>query len=524
MSGNYKGSLVQSDSFTILREPTEAKSNNVDIAAIGMQQTIIDKTVSSLCPICLKIVQAHIFEETGKVFMEKYCEDHGDFREIYWSDASLYKKFFKYLTIGHESDSSAAEQIGCTLDCGLCKNHITSTLLGIVDLTSRCNMTCPICFADAGGDQYEPSLDQIKIMLQNLRAEEPVPCPAIQFSGGEPTLRDDLPQIVAMARQMGFAQIQIATNGLRLASNFNLCKALQRNGLNTIYLQFDGVTSEPYLALRGQDYLPIKLKAIENFKKANQTSVILVPTLVKDVNDHQVGDIVRFASKNSNVIKGINFQPVAFAGRIDSKDKEREKKRITIPDLFSLIEKQTNNDITKDDFYPVSFVVPISQLIAAKCGFPQPSFTVHPCCGAATYVYKSNGRLIPITRFIDVEGLLENLKYEVENYDGSRFGKLKMKGRILRDLPSFVDDNHAPADLNITRMLLGVFRNGTRESIREFHLNSLFVGVMHFQDVYNIDLERLQRCGVHYSLPNGKIIPFCAYNTIHRLKNNFLKD
>jgi len=143
-------------------------------------------------------------------------------------------------------------------------------------------------------------------------------------------------------------------------------------------------------------------------------------------------------------------------------------------------------------------------------------FTVHPCCGAATYVYRSNGHLIPLTRFIDVEGLMERIKTEVENFNGSSFSKLRMSGMILKELPKFVDEDLAPSDINITKMLISVFRNGTRDSLREFHKKTLFVGTMHFQDAYNIDLERLQRCGIHYALPDGKIIPFCAYNIIYR--------
>jgi uncharacterized radical SAM superfamily Fe-S cluster-containing enzyme len=523
VSGHNEGSVAQTDSYTFLRRPQVDNTKGKELITTDMQENHINKIVSSLCPICLQVIQAHIFQEDNQLYMEKQCEVHGDFCEIYWSDATLYRKFNNYFWDGNGIVNSKSEQLGCPFDCGLCKNHLTSTLLGNIDLTSRCNMACPICFADAGDSHYEPSLDQIRTMLENLRAEKPVPCPAIQFSGGEPTIRDDLPQIVAMARMIGFAQIQIATNGLRLASDLALCKALESNGLNTVYLQFDGVTPDPYETLRGRDYLSVKLKALENFSEVSQTSVVLVPTLVKGVNDHQIGDIVRFASNNLNVVKGINFQPVAFAGRIDSD--ERAKKRITIPDFLNLLEKQTNYEITKEDFYPVPFVVPISQLIAAQFGSPQPIFTVHPCCGAATYVYKMNGKLTPINRFINVEALLECIRKEVGNFEESRLGKLKLKGRIIKDLPRFVDKDHAPKDLNITRMLLDVFRSGSKEPLREFHDNSLFIGVMHFQDAYNIDLDRLQRCGIHYALPDGRVVPFCAYNTIHRpgAEKNFRK-
>jgi uncharacterized radical SAM superfamily Fe-S cluster-containing enzyme len=375
-------------------------------------------------------------------------------------------------------------------------------------------MACPVCFADAGEGSFKPTLEQVESMMLNLRRELPVPCPAVQFSGGEPTLREDLPEIVAMARAMGFAQIQIATNGLRLASSLQLCQKLQKSGLNTVYLQFDGVTPEPYMAVRGRDYLPAKLKALDNLRAAGQTSVVLVPTLARGVNDLQVGDIVRFAAQNLDIVRGVNFQPVSFAGRIASE--ERAKKRITIPDLLRLIEGQTAGEVAREDFYPVPVVVPISQLLEAESSSPQPVFAVHPCCGAATYVYRFNGHMIPITRFIDVEGLLERIKREVESFDGSSLGKLKMKGMILKELPKFIDEEKAPRDLKVAKMLISVFRNGTRESLTEFHSRTLFLGSMHFQDAYNMDLERLRRCGVHYATPDGRIIPFCSYNTLHR--------
>ena len=192
--------------------------------------------------------------------------------------------------------------------------------------------------------------------------------------------------------------------------------------------------------------------------------------------------------------------------------------RITIPDLLALVEDQTDNQITREDFYPVPFVAPIPDLIALATGCPQPKLTVHPCCGAGTYVYSSGGRMTPITRFIDVEGLLEKIAEEVQGFDGTLQGSLKMKGMILKDLPRFVDRAKAPRDLSILKLLLRVFLNGTRESLIEFHNNALFIGAMHFQDLYNMDLERLQRCAIHYSLPDGRIIPFCAYNTVHRFR------
>jgi 7,8-dihydro-6-hydroxymethylpterin dimethyltransferase len=484
------------------------------------QPLIKERTVSSLCPTCLKVINARIFQEGEAVLIDKRCEEHGDFRDTYWSDVTLYERFMSYWIDGSGIDGSSQARQGCPFDCGICENHKTGTLLGNIDVTSRCNLSCPVCFADAGDSSNEPTMDQLRAMMQILRDQKPVPCSAIQFSGGEPTMRDDLPEIVALARQFGFFQIQVATNGMKLASSPNLCGDLVRNGLTTIYLQFDGVTPEPYKTLRGRDLLPMKYQAIENLRAAKQMSIVLVPTLAKGVNDGQVGDIVKFAFSNSDVVKGVNFQPISFAGRSDQM--ERAKKRITIPDILALLEDQTDNEITRDDFYPVPFVAPISSLISAETGVPQPSLTVHPCCGAGTYVYRVNGRMIPITRFVDVEGLMESIKEVVQDYDGSRLGRLRMNGMILKGLPKFIDESRTPGSLNLTGLLLSVFRDGTWESLTEFHNNSLFLGIMHFQDSYNMDLERLQRCGIHYILPDGRIIPFCSYNTVHRsrLQNN----
>ena len=199
--------------------------------------------------------------------------------------------------------------------------------------------------------------------MRTLQGKKPIPCPAIHFSGGEPTMRDDLPKIIELAKEMNFSQIQLATNGVRLAKSTEYCKRLKDTGLNTIYLSFDGVTQEPYLENVGFNALSIKKKAIENCKNFGPDSFVLVPTLEKGVNDSQVGDIIRFAAENLDIIKGVNFQPIAFTGRVNQF--QREKKRITIPDVLKLVEEQTNSEISCNAWYPISSVVPISRFLSA---------------------------------------------------------------------------------------------------------------------------------------------------------------
>jgi uncharacterized radical SAM superfamily Fe-S cluster-containing enzyme len=479
------------------------------------------KSTKSLCPVCSAVIDAAIVEENGKILLKKTCSEHGYFEDVYWSSPKQYKRFEKFSHDGDGISNPVGADGNCPHSCGICSSHKTSTILANIDVTNRCNQACPVCFANAqaSGYLYEPSLSQIRAMMQMLRDEKPVPCPAVQFAGGEPTMREDIVQIVGMAKEFGFTQVQMATNGVKLAKSLSFCKELSAAGLNTVYLQFDGVTEEPYIINRGYNALPLKLKAIENCRTGGLTSISLVPTLAKGVNDHQVGDIIRFAVNNMDAVKGINFQPISFAGRINIK--ERMEKRITIPDLFDLIEAQTGGAITGDDFYPVPFVVPISHFVSAEEGIPNIEFTVHPHCGAGTYVYVEDGKMIPITRFIDVEGLLEHVEELASpnsKWLGKSLGNIKRIGSLISALPKYIDMAKAPKSVDVKKLFIDVLKEGTGEATKEFHRNTLFIGSMHFMDLYNMDLERIKRCGVHYATPDGRIIPFCTYNTIHRVE------
>jgi uncharacterized radical SAM superfamily Fe-S cluster-containing enzyme len=478
------------------------------------------RTTKSLCPECLDVIDASIIEEKGKIMLEKTCNKHGFFKDVYWSSAEQFERMNHYMHDGGGITNQNVSSNGdCPASCGLCASHKTTTLLANIDVTNRCNQNCPVCFANASvsGYLYEPSLDRIRAMIQVLRDEKPVPCPAVQFSGGEPTMRNDIIQIIKIAREFKIGQIQMATNGIKLAESLKFCKDLETAGLNTVYLQFDGVTAQPYMITRGYNALPLKLKAIENCRAANLESVFLVPTLAKGVNDDQVGDIIRFASDNRGAVEGINFQPISFAGRVNKE--ERLEKRVTIPDLFRQVEEQTDGAITAEDFYPVPLVVPISRFITALGGAPHAELTVHPHCGAGTYVIVEEGRVTPLTRFVDVEGLVEHINelgQEKYRWTGKTLSKIKRMVSLISVLPKYIDMGKAPRSVDIKKLIFNVLTKGTGEAIREFNKHTLFIGAMHFMDLYNIDLERIKRCGVHYATPDGRIIPFCTYNTIYR--------
>jgi 7,8-dihydro-6-hydroxymethylpterin dimethyltransferase len=478
---------------------------------------MVIKKTKSLCPQCLSVVDAEVYEDNDKVMIKKECKEHGIFDSTYWGNDELYIKAsendHKGNGIINPQTSSEKE---CPLNCGICSDHESQTILGLIDVTNRCNLKCPVCFANAAVSNrlYEPTYEEIRKMLQTLRSNEPVPAPALQYAGGEPTVRKDLVDLIKLAKEEGFRHTQIATNGLRLARNPELAKELKEAELNTVYLQFDGTTEEPYLQIRKKNLLATKIKAIENCRAVG-LGIVLVPTIIKGINDHQIGDIIRFAVENIDIIRGVNFQPVSFAGRTPSD--EVEEQRITIPDFEELVEEQTDSKIKIEDFYPASCVTPISDFIEAIEGEQQITFTCHPHCGAATYVFIDDGEIIPITQFVDVNRFFELLsKSAVDIKGGGLTGKAKTVARATIELPRTVDMSKSPSSVDIRSILTSVFKERSYSALGDFHHKTLLIGCMHFMDPWNFDQDRVQRCVIHYAVPDGRIIPFCSMNTVHR--------
>ncbi len=467
------------------------------------------RDTESLCPECMKVLPAEIFEDNAKVYIRKTCPEHGEWTDLYWGDYNQYLRAESFAADGKKLENPRTQTVkGCPNDCGICPEHKSHTVLAIVDVTNRCNLRCPICFAHAGaaGYLYEPTKDEIKGILENLRANKPVAPPGLQFSGGEPTVREDLPELVKMAKELGFRHVEVNSNGIKMAESVEYCRTLKRAGVSTVYLQFDGITPEPYKVARGFDLLPIKKRALENLRKGGFHSVVLVPVLVGGVNEDQVGDIIKFAIENRDVVRCVNFQPVAITGRINTK--EREKMRITIPDLMRLVEEQTNGHIKQSDWFPTPTPVPLTKFIGHIKDREYVDFSAHPHCGMATYLVSEGDGMEPITKYLNVEGLIDSVKTANTKFES---------GKKTRAKASAVAGAMKNVKLGTFRKyLLPVLTNGNYESLSKFHHNTLMLGSMHFMDPYNFDIQRVQRCVVHYATPDGKIIPFCTMNALHR--------
>jgi len=467
---------------------------------------LLIKETKSVCPVCSKLLPARIVEEDNKVFLEKTCPTHGSFKEVYWSDAKLFRRFSEFQEMGFVPENPLTKiEKGCPFDCGLCKAHQSQTLLGIIDVTNKCNLRCSYCFANsaAAGYVYEPSFEEIEGMLDLMRAEKPFPVLAVMFSGGEPLLRTDIVDLVKRAREKGFTQVLIATNGIMIAKKPQLARELQEAGITILYLKFNGLT--PETNTENHEFVP---QILENCRKAG-LQIALVPATIGGFNDQEAYPIIEFALKNLDVVRAVNFQPISFCGGLP--ESERRQRRFTIPSLINAIEKQSDGVIPKDAFYPIPAVVPFSRIGDLLIGKKQAIFSAHPHCGAATYLFKDGEKLIPITDFVNVDRLLKQVNELSAGEKGHLVKKVLTVNKLRKILKNNIDKEKAPEYLKLNRLLFGLL-TGNYDTLQEFHLKTLFIGAMHFQDKYNFDVARVKKCVIHYATPDGRIIPFCAYN------------
>jgi uncharacterized radical SAM superfamily Fe-S cluster-containing enzyme len=500
--------------FEVLQPETTFSGSQIEPIHTGLP-----KITQSLCPECTRVIEARLFEENGKVVMEKTCPQHGYFRDIVYSDARLYLKMEQWSFGDNRGVTNPAipNANRCPDQCGLCSMHMSHTALANVDLTNRCNLTCPVCFANANaaGFLYEPNFEQVRRMLQALRNEKPVACRVVQFSGGEPTVYPRFIDAVRLAREMGFSHIQAATNGI-MFTDLEFAQEAKEAGLHTLYLQFDGMCDDIYRRTRGESLLETKLACIENVRKAGM-KICFVPTIVKGLNDHQIGDIVRLALDNIDVVSAISFQPVTFTGRISKS--ELEAKRFTMADVAHAVHQQTGICDPYEDWFPLSCVSPFSKLVSALRGEQTTTLTCHPHCSMGTYLFvDQNKRGTPVTRFVDVGAMLQQIDALARKSERQHV-RIYTKMKTWNALRKHYHEDRAPQGLTFNKFLQTLqglmdkeYGRGSAEK-EGYTYKTLMVAGMHFMDSYNYDIERVKRCIIHYAAPNGLIYPFCAYNS-----------
>jgi uncharacterized radical SAM superfamily Fe-S cluster-containing enzyme len=478
-------------------------------------------------------IKATITEKEGKIVMIKDCPIHGHFEDVMAMDPA----FFKHLEDvfpGSDIRSHADEKL---------HNHGSSTIkygrgsVLTIDLTNRCNMMCDPCFMDANqvGFVHELSWDEIKTMLDNAITLKPKRQMSVQFSGGEPTMSPYFLDAVRYAKKVGYNSVQAATNGIEFAKSKEFARAAFEAGLRYAYLQFDGIGNAANSHRLVGNLFDVKLRAIENLWSAG-VDIVPVITIVNGINNEQVGRVVQFALDNPKKINFLSFQPVSFTGRDEEVTPERRAaQRYTLSHLAHDVKNQTGLGEPIRDWFPISFMGtftdwadlvhgPTSEWGNLTCG-------CHPNCGIgmAVMIDKETKEAVPVTAFLKADQLAKDLQ---RVNDAARGKKLSVLGMALA-LAKNYDPFKSPTHFKMTDLLkkfdktfgatkkaaTGAYgRVGGDRTVEDQMLrrgdrwNFLFIAGMWFQDLFNYDFRRTERCIIPYATQEGEI-SFCAYNT-----------
>lgn len=475
-------------------------------------------TTQSLWPETLELVPAKIIERRGRVYFRKRHPSGAERTDFVCSDVSHYDQLQYSVPAKIPAQFGLEPDKGCPFDCGLCTEHEQHTCIGLVEITSSCNLECPMCYAHSGPGGTHWSLEESKRAIDRLVAAEGEP-EVIQLSGGEPTIHPQFAEIFQYAIDQPFDYVMINTNGIRFAHDAALVELVAAQHKRTeIYLQFDGFNDSVSRALRGESLVETKLKAIERLGKSG-LHMTLVVTLQPGVNDDELGAIVKFGLERP-FITGISFQPATYSGRYFLP--EQLEQRITFPDVIRGIAEQTGGLFTEADFLPL------------PCA--------HPNCHQLAYAFRGKDGAIPLTRFFDAKNNLDllangisftrpavaNLMQQYLGRQGCCAGG-DCGGLVALDGEAEFTPRRNGHFHDSSTELLKLLADGdphTKKLAEEFFTRAVAqdlgvpdvfrITITNFLDAYNFDVRRLMKCCTHHVLPSGHIIPFCAYNVLYR--------
>jgi uncharacterized radical SAM superfamily Fe-S cluster-containing enzyme len=508
------------------------------------------RETDSLCPVCVREtrqeildgkkdykillnekigeIKAMIVEKDGKIVMEKDCPIHGHFEDVMAIDTDFFR---------HLEETFPGSDMRAHNDEKL-HNHGSSTIkygrgsVLTVDLTNRCNMMCDPCFMDANqvGFVHELPWEDIKTVLDNAISIKPRRQMSVQFSGGEPTMSPYFLDAVRYARKVGYNSVQAATNGIEFAKSLDFARAAAEAGLRYAYLQFDGIGNAANSHRLVGNLFDVKLRAIENLHKAG-VDIVPVITIVNGINNEQVGRVVQFALDNPKTISFLSFQPVSFTGRDEEITPERrEAQRYTLSHLAHDVKNQTGIGEPTRDWFPISFMGTFTDWADLVHGpeenWGQLNCGCHPNCGIgmAVMIDKETKESVPFTAFVKGERLAKDIA-RVNDAAGSRTSSvIGMALALMRNYDPF----KAPTHFKLSDLLkkfdktfgatghdYAVSGERTKKDIdkrRSDRWNFLFIAGMWFQDLFNYDFRRTERCIIPYATQEGEI-SFCAYNT-----------
>ncbi|WP_299332988.1 radical SAM protein [uncultured Psychroserpens sp.] len=443
--------------------------------------TYYDFTLS-LCPECLRRVDAKIVFENGNVYMLKRCNEHGNSKVLIADDIEYYKNIRNYNKPSETPYTfNTKTHYGCPYDCGLCPDHEQHSCLTVVEVTDRCNLTCPTCYAGSSPTYgRHRTLEEVKTMLNAIVKNEKEP-DVVQLSGGEPTIHPQFWDIMDYAKSLPIRHLMLNTNGIKIAKDFAFAERLKSYAPDfEIYLQFDSFENTVLQELRGADLNDIRKQALDHLNRLN-LSTTLVVTLQKGLNDGEIGKIIEYALQQK-CVRGVTFQPTQIAGRLDNFNPETD--RMTLTEVRRKIMEQTDIFNT-DDLLPV------------PC---------NPDALVMGYALKLDGEVFPLTRYINPNDLLDNSKNTIiYEQDEQLHGKM---------IELFSTGNSVEKAEEHLKSIMCCLPNIDAPDLGYDNLFRIII--MQFIDAYNFDVRAIKKSCVHIVDKDNKIIPFETMNLFYR--------
>ena len=437
---------------------------------------------TSLCETCFELVPAKIIGEDNKVYYQKRCPDHGITKTLIEEDAGYWLSTRLWLKPGDRPFSRATRtERGCPWDCGLCPDHEQHSCLAIVEINDACNLTCPVCFADSavGRGGHRP-LAEVEAMLDAVVRSEGEP-DLVQLSGGEPTIHPQFWEIVDAARQRPIRHIMVNTNGIRIAKEQDFVDRLRDIGPGfEVYLQFDSLSDDALVELRGAKLARIRREALERLE-ASGVSTTLVCAVRAGVNDEECAAIVDHALQWA-CVRGVVFQPVQDAGRNLGFDPALHRST-----LSGLRRKIAGGGVFDE-----------ADLVPLPCNPDQ------ICIG---YGIRSGPTVLPVTRLMSREDIVSAAPNTIS------FEKHPdIKARVFDLLSLSTVEENGEGRLASLFCCLPEVETPARLAYKD----TFKVVILQFLDRFNFDLGTVKRSCIHFATPDGRMIPFDTYNSFYR--------
>ena len=389
---------------------------------------------------------------------------------------------------------------GCPSDCGLCQDHLQHTCTPILEINDVCDLTCPVCIV-RNQQHYSMSYEDFTHAVDALMAAEGT-LPVLFLSGGEPTLHPQFFEfcdyVLDGPHKGKVTRLLISTHGRKIANSPRFAERFKERGLYAS-LQFDSFEADTYVKMRGADLLDTKLRCLEVLRELDIPTV-LVPTLSKGDNCHEIGRLIELAA-SSPQISSVVFQPMAHTGDGgDGYHGSPAGHRLTMPEMHGLIEQQLGW-LQAKHFHPI------------PCS--------HPSCYTATYLFRlEDGRHLPLTEFVDVGKYLDVLTNKGTLGPGADTDALLAEAiDTLWSACAVVPDRDLILD-SVRNFLMQTFNAGRAQAAAEIEhkaesrMTAIFIHA--FMDAWDLDVARLKKCCTHYVMPDGRLMPGCAYNNLYR--------